>query len=112
MGFDDTVDTLDLGEWDLVKKHDIVTIQDLKHDGIDYNTLQMMLYANCDKFITVQGGTSILASYFGGQNIIFARKGMEVKKGIYDRWYHMFGGSEIHHVKKYSELKKVVSLRY
>ena len=114
MGYDDTVDTMDLGEWDLVSSHGITTIQDLKKDGQNYNELQLMLYANCDKFITVQGGTSILASFFGGDNIIFARKGMEIKKRSYKNWYHLFGGSKIHHALDNSALKayceKVLSL--
>jgi len=114
MGYDDTVDTMDLGEWDLVKSMRIKTIQDLKKDGESYNFLQLKLYPHCEKFITVQGGTAILASYFGGDNIIFARKGMEIKRKTYQNWYSLFGGSRIHHVQDYGALKacskKVLSL--
>jgi hypothetical protein len=33
MGYDDTVDTLDLGEFDMLKEYDVLTIQDLKRGG-------------------------------------------------------------------------------
>jgi hypothetical protein len=107
MGYDDTVDTLDLGEWDIVESHNITTIQDLKKDDISYNLLQLKLYPHCSRFITVQGGTSILASYFGGDNIIFACKGMEIKNHTYNNWYHLLGGSKIHHVSTYEDLQLV-----
>jgi hypothetical protein len=105
MGYDDTVDTMDLGEWDLVSSHGITTIQDLKTEGINYNLLQLKLYPHCNRFITVQGGTSILASYFGGENIVFAKSGMEVKNNTYS-WYPLLGGSRIHHVTTYDDLKE------
>jgi hypothetical protein len=113
MGYDDTVDTMDLGEWGLVSDYGITTIQDLKTEEVSYNLLQLKLYTHCVRFITVQGGTSVLASYFGGDNIIFAKSGMEVKRGTYS-WYHLLGGSKIHHADSYDALKacckKVLSL--
>ena len=56
-----------------------------------------MLYANCNLFVTVQGGSSILGSYFGGVNIIYAVGGHEVNPKIdsYRNWYHEFSGAKI-----------------
>jgi len=68
----------------------------------DYNTNQLMLYANCDNFISVQGGNSILASYFGGRNIIYAVRGNELG-GFYDK-LHLLSGCKIDHVMSYDDL--------
>ena len=56
----------------------VLTIQQLlaQHPGLSYNKLQLMLHANCEHFISVQGGNSYIASYFGGTNIIMHRQGM------------------------------------
>lgn len=106
-GRDDTVESLDLGEFDMVARHkNVTTIQDLaeqyKHK-YSFNMLQCMVYANCFKFITVQGGTSVFASYFGGRNVIFAKRGNELKVGSYN-WYSLFGGSSIRVANTMEEL--------
>jgi len=110
MGYDDTVDTLDLGEFEMIYGYPkVMTIQDLhsKYD-LTYNELQLKLYANCDKFVTVQGGQPVLASYFGGTNIIFARKGQELHCFSYQNWYNLFGGSDIHVTRSYPFLKETM----
>lgn len=76
----------------------------LKETGLSYNTLQMNLYANCNNFISVQGGFSVITSYFAKHNFIYAKAGGELKAGSYKNWYHEFGGSNIHHHKSYQEL--------
>ena len=54
-----------------------------------FNHLQLCLYAQCERFVSVQGGNSVLASYFGGTNLIFQRQGQEMffheLKTIYPR---------------------------
>jgi len=115
MGYDDTVDTMDLGEFKVVREYPkVMTIQQLYNHAnytsknITYNELQLKLYANCDKFITVQGGQPVLASYFGGVNIIFARKGQELGCFSYQNWYNLFGGSDIHIARSYPFLKETL----
>jgi len=51
----------------------VVCMNDLleKHSEYDYNTLQLMLHANCEKFISIAGGNAVISSYFGGTNIIY-----------------------------------------
>ena len=68
----------------------------------DYNTNQLKLYANCERFVSVQGGNSILASYFGGRNVIYAVKGNELN-GFYDR-LHLLSGCDVKHVMSYDDL--------
>lgn len=80
MGFNDGVDIIDLGDFKLIdeKYPNVITIQNLmdKH-GLDFNTTQLRLYPLCEKFISVQGGTCIISSMFGGENIILFNKGNE-----------------------------------
>lgn len=99
MGHEDKVKSLELGEWDVVKAHShVTTIQDvMKETGYNYNEAQLRTFSNARLFITVQGGASVLASYFGGVNIILAKVGHELKCEAFDNWYHKFGGSKIIH---------------
>jgi len=101
MGNDDTVPSLDLGEWDLVKSYGITTVQDVM--GYSYNETQMKIYANAKLFITVQGGSSIFASYFGGTNLIYAKAGQELSHNSYS-WYNLFGGSDVRHSNDINEI--------
>jgi hypothetical protein len=106
MGRDDTVESLELGEWGVVNKHPHVTkVQDIGRDcNYSYNEFQMRVYSNCDLFITVQGGTCMFASYFGGTNIIYAVKGQELRYDSYNTWYPKLGGSNIIHKTDYEEI--------
>jgi len=80
MKFDDGVDIINLGDFDLIEKKypNVLTIQQLMSQyKIGFNSLQLRLYSLCDKFISVQGGTSIISSMFGGHNIVLFNKGNE-----------------------------------
>ena len=57
----------------------MLTIQELLelNPKLDYNTIQLALHDNCKNFISVQGGTSRIASLFGGNNIVLHIKGSE-----------------------------------
>jgi len=106
MGYDDKVASLELNEWDVVRSHGhVTTIQDvIDRTGYNYNEAQLKAYANADLFVTLQGGGSIFASYFGGTNIIYAVVGHELKCGAFDNWYHEFGGSKIKHHDNYDSI--------
>jgi hypothetical protein len=97
-----------LGDYELIgdKFSDIVTTQQLFNDNKDltFNTLQLMLFANCNRFISVQGGGCILASYFGGMNIIYAKAGRELAAGTYKNWYNKLSGCEVYHTDNYKDL--------
>jgi hypothetical protein len=74
----------DLGEFNIIRAHfpDVLTIQQIHaaHPQLSFNELQLRLYANCERFVSVLGGSSFLASYFGGTNIVYAREGWEVSR--------------------------------
>ena len=57
------------------------TVMDL--NGVDYNEAQVTLSCIADRFVSVQGGAAIVASYFGGRNLIYARKGVEIERRLY-----------------------------
>lgn len=95
-----------LGDYDFIRfkyGSKVILIQDLLTKDISYNNLQMMLFANTDKFISVQGGTSVLSSYFGGTNIVYAKTGPELE-GAYDTWYRDLSGCDIKVVSNNEDL--------
>ena len=101
----DGVKPLELGDYNHVKKYhkEVLIFQDLVVDN-DWNKTQLMIFANCEKFITMNGGYSILASYFGGTNIIYSKKCQEIKVNSFNLWYHEFNKSRIVHVDNYEGL--------
>jgi hypothetical protein len=70
----------------------------------NFNHFQLLLHACCERFISVQGGSSILASYFGGTNIIFARRGGELDCGSYEGFYRRLSGCDTIVAKDYATL--------
>ena len=76
---------------------DVLTIQELHADHADmsFNELQLSLLAGCERFVSVLGGGSYLASYFGGTNVVYARRGWEVSCGAFDNWFHRFSGARV-----------------
>jgi hypothetical protein len=76
---------------------DVLTIQDLhqEHPHLTFNELQLRLFAGCSRFVSVVGGGSYLASYFGGTNVVYARRGWEVACGAYERWFDRFSGAHV-----------------
>jgi hypothetical protein len=67
-----------------------------------------MVYANCENFISTHGGTSVLASYFKGKNIILSKQGPEHIFGCYQALYPKLSGSQIFHAKTDEELKRLI----
>src|SRR5579871_237708 len=89
---------------------DVVTIQQLhaSHPEFTFNELQMRVFANCERFISVLGGSSYLASYFGGTNIVYAREGWEVRCNAYANWFHLFSGAQVLRAANPSQLQNLV----
>ena len=101
---------LDLFEHEFIK--DVYPDVEFVHElPGDYNLNQLRLYANCDRFISVQGGGSVLASYFGGINLVYVVKGKETKCGFYER-LNKLSGCEVARVSTYSNLLNMVSKIY
>lgn len=110
----DNSDIYDMNEYDWLKEHhsEVILMEDLfaenKAKATNFNHLQLMVYANAEKFISIHGGTATLASYFGGVNIILSRQGPEHHFGCYKKLYPKFSGATIHHAKTDAELKAYV----
>jgi hypothetical protein len=116
--FYDGVTPEEINDFDLCREMGVTTIHDLynewqsksslPHHAVKYsfNTVQLMVMANCRAFITMNGGYSILASYMGGVNIIYSKECREITPHVnsFYRWYHRLGGSRIIHTDTYSGL--------
>lgn len=88
---------------------DINNLHDKYADTYSFNTLQFMLHANCDKFISVQGGSSILSSAFGGTNLIYALSGEELKVGSYANWYSKFSECNVAHASDFEAFESLTN---
>jgi hypothetical protein len=93
---------------------DVVTIQQLRaeHPDLGFNELQLRLFASCERFVSVLGGISYLASYFGGTNVVLARRGWEVACGAYQRWFHRFSGARVVAADSSRELLRTVEREF
>jgi glycosyltransferase involved in cell wall biosynthesis len=105
----DHAHSIDLGDYEFAKQYPkVIIFQDLVKDS--WNETMLKVFANCEKFITMNGGYTILASFFGGQNIIYSKMGKvesrELKNGSFWRWYPEFANSQIIYVDSYDELYK------
>ena len=110
----DNSEIYELNEINWIKANysEIVLMQDLyqknKGNARNFNHLQLMVYANAENFISIHGGTSVLASYFKGTNIILSKKGPEHFFKCYQTLYPKLSGAHIFHAKSDSELKLLV----
>ncbi|MEY8715426.1 hypothetical protein AB9G26_09125 [Francisella philomiragia] len=75
----------------IFERYHVITLKDLKskYKDLSINEIQCRLYAGCDKFISSNGGLGILASYFGGENIIFSKMCHELNSDI-NSFYHWY----------------------
>lgn len=114
----DNSDIYDLGEFDWIKMNfpEVILMEDLfvenKAKANNFNHLQMMVYANANHFISVHGGTATLASYFGGVNLIFSKKGPEHFFNCYRDLYPKLSGAKIIHAKTDEEVIKYLRANF
>lgn len=114
---EDNAHSMDLGDYEMIRTEypQVRIIHDLvREHGEDYNTVQLRVFAGCKKFITMNGFPCILASYFGGENIIYTKKCREIDPGVnsFYNWYHLFGNSDITVVHSYDSLLEMVRARW
>jgi hypothetical protein len=87
------------GDIDAVQRAypDVLTIQELHaaHPDLGFNELQLRLFAGCERFVSVLGGAAYLSSYFGGTNVVYARRGWEVSCGAFRNWFDRFSGARV-----------------
>lgn len=106
----DNSDIYDMNEYEWLRKEypEVILMEDLfaenKGKAANFNHLQLMVYANADRFISIHGGTATLASYFGGINLIFSKKGPEHHFGCFPILYSKLAGASILHAKTEEEI--------
>ena len=109
---------LDLNEFEWIRNNypDVLLMNDLyernKKVVNNFNHLQLMIYANCNQFISVHGGTAALASYFGGINIILSKTGIEHNFNEFETIFPALSGARIIHAKTEDELLKYLKEQY
>jgi hypothetical protein len=103
---------LNESNWIAVNYPEVILMSDLyrenKGNARNFNHLQLMVYANSENFISTHGGTSILASYFGGMNIILSKKGPEHIFNCFQILYPKLSGARILHAKTDNELQSLI----
>jgi hypothetical protein len=115
---EDNSESYDLNEFDwLQSEHpEVKLLQDLfdenKSSVNNFNHLQLMVYANANHFISIHGGTSVLASYFGGVNLILSKQGPEHHFNCYQTLYPQLSGAKILHAKTNEEVKRHLQEAY
>ncbi|PST83835.1 hypothetical protein C7T94_12425 [Pedobacter yulinensis] len=110
----DNSDIYDMDEYSwLEKTHpEVILLENLWRENRakanNFNHLQLQVYANASKFLSIHGGTATLASYFGGTNIILSKQGPEHHFGCYHKLYPKFSGAQILHAKNDDEVKQFI----
>ena len=78
---------------------EIVMIEDVMEDKPDlgFNEVQCMIHSLSDLHMSVLGGNAVIASYFGGKNIMVGRNEHNGHKGIWQNGSHLrkISGAEI-----------------
>lgn len=114
----DNSETYDLNEHQWLRSaHPYVLLMDdlfeeNKGNAADFNQLQLMVYANAHHFISIHGGTSVLASYFGGINTILSVKGPEHYFKCYQRLYPQLSGATIYHARNDEDIRHYINTHY
>lgn len=105
----------DLNEFEWIRKHypEVILMEDLYQENEanvrSFNHLQLMVYANCENFISTHGGTGTLTSCFGGLNIILSKQGAEHYFKCFEILFPKLSGARIFHAKNDEELKKMIT---
>ena len=103
-------------EWIRSNYPEVILMDDLykenKGNAKNFNHLQLMVYANAENFISTHGGTSVLASYFEGTNVILSKQGPEHTFGCYEALYPKLSGARIFHAKTDEELLRMVKQNF
>lgn len=110
----DNAHSMPLDDLSVCKRHEVKVFQHVKGDS--WNESMIMVFANCEHYITMNGGYSIMASLFGGTNIIYSKKGdpqtKELTYNSFVRWYPNHSNQRVVEVNTYSDLKAKVKAIY
>lgn len=114
----DNSEILDLNEHDWIRKHypETILLEDLyqqhREKVNNFNHLQLLVYSNCEHFISSHGGTAALASYFEGTNIILSKRGIEHDLNEFSSILTMLSGANILHAKTNEDILKYLDEYY
>jgi hypothetical protein len=103
-----------LNEGPLLQQYNVIDANKLYEDTKklkkinNFNHFQLLIHSNCNKFISVQGGNCILASFFGGTNIIYAKMGGELQCCSYEGWYKRFSNCNVKHADNVDDFFKLI----
>ena len=83
----------ELKDYELIEskyKESVLCFDDiLRTKNMSYNRLKLELFASCDNYISVQGGSSYCISFFYKKLLILHKRGSETASGAYNGWYTM-----------------------
>ena len=82
-------------------------IEKLKDSNINKN--DRVIYKGKN---SVQGGNCVIASYFGGTNIIYAKKGNELLCNSYNGHYKKYFNCNVLHSNNYKDFIKLIKSNY
>lgn len=79
----------------------VILLDDLIDDGKSYNETQLKILANCQSYVSVCGGNSILSCLFGGNVISYVHKGKELRPNYFGKnsYFRKLAGANIFPVK-------------
>lgn len=111
----DNAHSMAMDDISVAKKHGVKVFSDLCK-GKSWNETMLKVFANCERFITMNGGYSILASMFSGTNIIYSKPGVpecrEIKLRSFQRWYPNINDVRVVYTPSYDELKAKIRAIY
>ena len=107
--YEDMNSIMPFQDYELIKNHhpEVKTIYDFIDDEPDFNILQFKLHSTSEKHLSVSGGNACLASYFGGDLVIFdSPQGKGAGRGIWktDSWLNLLSGSKIVGFNNYNDI--------
>lgn len=108
----------DLNEKNVLDSYGVINGNELykdtkeKYNINNFNHFQLLIHANCNKFISIQGGNCVLASYFGGTNIIYAKNGMELKCDSYNGHYKKYSNCNILYSRNYQDFIQLIKKNF
>lgn len=114
----DNSETLELNDFKLIEEShkEVHLLKDLEKifnlSVKSFNHLQLQVYSKSSNFISVHGGTATLASYFGGQNIILSKKGIEHEMGEFTSVFPAVSGCRTYHAKTFDEVLSFVRKQF
>ena len=114
----DNSEVYELNETDWLRQThpEVILLEDLYEKDMadlhNFNHLQLLVYANADRFISVHGGTATFASCFGGINLILSKKGAEHTFGCFHTIFPRLSGATILHARTDEEARQFVLKNY